>query len=294
MATLDGEIEALYQLPVSEFTAARNALAKRAGGRANEVKGLVKPNAAAWAVNQLYWHHRPVFDALVKASETSRAAHVRQLAGEKVNLEAADLRHQAALAKALEVARGYLAASGDAGSPATITAVTHTLEAVPSPDVHGRLHRPIERVGFSMLADYVASQGIRLPDRPPAQVVVMKRPAPAGDEPATTRESTESGTARNEPRTARQTDVTRQRERDRLKKTLATARAQERESAASLSRVERDVERAREQVEKLHASWEKARAALARHERDADEARRAAEDARVARADIEQQLSEID
>ena len=55
MATRDSDdrIAELYQGPLDEFTAARNALAKETGDSA--IKKLEKPNLAAWAVNQLYW-----------------------------------------------------------------------------------------------------------------------------------------------------------------------------------------------------------------------------------------------
>ena len=58
---LNDEVDELYQLPLAEFTGARNALAARLkqSGRANDaslVKALQKPPVSAWAVNQLYWN----------------------------------------------------------------------------------------------------------------------------------------------------------------------------------------------------------------------------------------------
>ena len=61
----DDLIDQLYQLPLDEFTAARNALAKSSGQAS--LKALEKPTLAAWAVNQLYWHQRATYDA---ASQT--------------------------------------------------------------------------------------------------------------------------------------------------------------------------------------------------------------------------------
>ncbi len=57
------DVDALYQLSLPEFTAARNALASRLkkSGRSEEaeaVKGLQKPPISAWTVNQLFWKHR--------------------------------------------------------------------------------------------------------------------------------------------------------------------------------------------------------------------------------------------
>ena len=60
----ESRIDALFQLPLDEFTAARNALAKEAGKDAPALKQLTKPPVAAWAVNQLYWERRDDYEAL--------------------------------------------------------------------------------------------------------------------------------------------------------------------------------------------------------------------------------------
>ena len=78
---LDAEIDRLYQLPLAEFTGARNELAKQPGKRGAEIKALAKPPVAAWGVNQLYWHRRPEYDALVDAAQELRRAHAAVLAG---------------------------------------------------------------------------------------------------------------------------------------------------------------------------------------------------------------------
>jgi hypothetical protein len=52
--SLDSRVDELYQLPLDEFTAARNALAKSLKGEeAESVKRLQKPTIVPWAVNQL-------------------------------------------------------------------------------------------------------------------------------------------------------------------------------------------------------------------------------------------------
>jgi hypothetical protein len=68
MADSAAEIDRLYQLPLGEFTPARNALAKELGKTDARIKNLQKPNVPAWAVNQLYWRERPLYDRLIKAS----------------------------------------------------------------------------------------------------------------------------------------------------------------------------------------------------------------------------------
>src|SRR5215510_6370797 len=80
------EIDALFKLPLAEFTAARNALASRMkkAGRAEDadaIKGLPKPSVPAWVVNQLYWRQRKDFDQLIDAGERFRKAQATHLAG---------------------------------------------------------------------------------------------------------------------------------------------------------------------------------------------------------------------
>src|SRR5215471_16331527 len=71
------EVDALFKVPLGEFTSERNALAarlKKAGhqAEANEVKALGKPSVSAWVVNQLYWRHRDLFERLTDAGERLR------------------------------------------------------------------------------------------------------------------------------------------------------------------------------------------------------------------------------
>ncbi len=132
MASLDDDLDRLYQLPLAEFTAARNELAKRAGIKGIEIRRLEKPNAAAWAVNQLFWRHRKTFDALVAASNEVRRANAKGLAGKAVDLAGLGDRHRQALDNALGVVTTLLKESGDSASPQTLSAISRTLDAVPS------------------------------------------------------------------------------------------------------------------------------------------------------------------
>ena len=75
MSGLEVAIDRLYSLPLTEFTAARNALARsHTGAAAAGIRRLPKPTTVAWAVNQLYWRERRSYDALIRASERVRAA----------------------------------------------------------------------------------------------------------------------------------------------------------------------------------------------------------------------------
>lgn len=71
----EADLDRLYQLPLNEFTAARDELAKRLRSQgesetAQEIKTLRKPTAAVWLVNQLA-HERPLdVQRLLKAGES--------------------------------------------------------------------------------------------------------------------------------------------------------------------------------------------------------------------------------
>src|SRR2546423_10595587 len=86
---LEQAVDRLYGLPLEEFTAQRDAAAKRlraAGERdaAAEVKRLRKPSRLAWALNQVRRHDPEPVDELIAAGERLQEAQ-RQLveAGER-------------------------------------------------------------------------------------------------------------------------------------------------------------------------------------------------------------------
>src|SRR5688572_20443879 len=106
MAVSDEDIDRLFQLPLDEFTPARNALAKGAGPDGPAIKRLHRPHAAAWAVNQLYWRRRKIYERLVTAAERLRAAHSQLLAGQKVDLAAAEQAHRDAVKASMDEIRG--------------------------------------------------------------------------------------------------------------------------------------------------------------------------------------------
>ena len=86
------DVDALFTLPLAEFTAARNALIKqlKKANRdldAEKVKALAKPSVSAWAVNQLYWRHRNEFDRLLAAGARFGHAHATQLGGRNADVQ---------------------------------------------------------------------------------------------------------------------------------------------------------------------------------------------------------------
>lgn len=131
---LDDDIDALYDLPPAEFTAARDALVKRLRAEkrrdeANEVKSLRRPSVAAWAVNQVARRHPQALESVLDAGTQLATAQRRALSGIKdAGLQPAAARRREAIQQAWELAAGELE-SAEAGAAAQRQAVVGTLEA---------------------------------------------------------------------------------------------------------------------------------------------------------------------
>ena len=86
MAAAADDTARLYGLPLDEFTAERDALAKRlrADGERDEaalVKKLRKPSVPAWAVNQAVRKDKRAAKALLRAGECLANAQEAMLSG---------------------------------------------------------------------------------------------------------------------------------------------------------------------------------------------------------------------
>ena len=151
----------LYGLPLEEFVAARDGLAKRlrAGGdraAADAVKRLPKPSAAAWAVNQAVRSQPRAARALWEAGDELAATQERLLAGDadRDALRSAMTAEREALAPLLEAARGLLTGSGAGVSETALARVEESLHAAAlDPEVRpevaaGRLAKEVRHVGM--------------------------------------------------------------------------------------------------------------------------------------------------
>ena len=164
------ELANLFRLPLDQFTAARNALAGRLkknghADRAEQIKGLNKPPLSAWAVNQLFWRERKLFDALLSSGANLRNAQATQLAGRKADLRGALDAHRQALSALATHATGILRAAGHSQNPDTLRRVTTTLEALaaygdqPEAPQPGFLTTDVDAPGFEALAALVPRMG---------------------------------------------------------------------------------------------------------------------------------------
>lgn len=190
-SNIDSDIDALFQVPLSEFTAARNELAKRLKneGRAldaERVKALAKPPAPAWAVNQLYWQDPKSIERLLALGERVRKAQtgqlknadLRELLDEKKEMTAALVAKAAAI----------LEEGGHAASPDATRRVSATLESLAAwGDTEGlpkagRLTADLEPPGFDTLVAIMGGKKLET-----AKVLTFRAPKPRAEDAAATR-----------------------------------------------------------------------------------------------------------
>ena len=237
---LDAELDQLYGLPLSEFVAARDELAKRLrdeGSReeAEQVKALRKPSVAAWLVNRLARERELDVQRLLKAGETLRDAQADAAAGQTEAFAQARRDEHEALERLAEAAREVAAREG-AGQTAVAQA-TQTLRVASLTDEgrellkRGRLTEELEPPGFEALTGLVPAAPRKRPSK--------QRPQPS-------REA-----------------------RERVKQ----LREQEREADAEARAAEREAYRAEQKAAKLreHATKARAKADAAAAERAAAE-----------------------
>jgi hypothetical protein len=184
-ADFEGELDRLYQLPLSEFTAARDELVKRfrAQGereRAEEIKTLRKPAAAVWLVNQLA-RERPLdVQRLLKAGESLTKSQAKAATGTSETFPEARRDEQRALEQLAKAAR-ELAERAGIGSPVLARAI-ETLRAASLTAEgrqllkRGRLTQELEPPGFEVLT------GLEALRQKPAPA--KRKPPPRGDDQA--------------------------------------------------------------------------------------------------------------
>lgn len=168
------DIDRLYQIPLSEFVSERNALARGAGDDAAAIRALQKPTLPAWAVNQLYWKRRDVYDQLIEAAADLRATYDAARRGKSADLRGAGKAHDEAIEQAFKATLALVAESGHPLTDATRQAIQTTLRSLPSEEPPGRLSRQLEPRGFEVLGLAAATGRVKTAP-PPAKA----RPAPA-------------------------------------------------------------------------------------------------------------------
>jgi hypothetical protein len=160
------DVDALFTLPLAEFTAARNALIKQLkqanrDGDAEKVKALAKPSVSAWAVNQLYWRHRNEFDRLLASGTRLGQAHATQLGGKSADVQGPLAERRDSISTLLRLAEKLLNDAGHNATPDMIRRIGTTLETLSTfssasdGPVAGRLTEDVGPRGFEALTALV-------------------------------------------------------------------------------------------------------------------------------------------
>lgn len=273
----------LYTLPLGEFIAERNALAKRLqkeGDRAaaDEVKALPKPSVSAWAVNQLFAQEGDRMQDLLAAGEQARSALQHTLTvGDAETLREA-LQNQRELRDDLRRHAAAILSEDRAPGQAILDRVTVNLDALAlSPGAaeeaeRGWLSHDLEPPGFEVLSGLQFAA--RQPDRRGLRLVPSPSATPAEAKAPEKKTSEKKPVAKAAPAPHRDKEAEKAAaEADRRRKAEEAAR--EREEARRRARVER----AQEKVDRLTTEADALRRDAERAEREAVEAERAAQEA---------------
>jgi hypothetical protein len=171
--SLDQELEDLYGLPLEQFTAARNELARRLKQEgkpgADDVRRLAKPTVAVWTINQLARREPLAVRRLLAAGAALRKAQERALHGGAAGgLGQTQREERDAVRTLIGRARDLLGEIGRPATDATLERISRTLAAAAIDDSAratlkaGRLPSELGPAGFDALA------GILVPDATPS------------------------------------------------------------------------------------------------------------------------------
>jgi hypothetical protein len=171
---LDAALDDLYQLPLEQFVATRDQLARRlraAGDRATarRVAALRRPPVSAWAANQLAHAAPNAVAELLDVGAALRRAQHDALAGQPGaarQLRAATAQLRAAITRLSVRAETLLVRAGHAARDATLARLAATLRAAATGDAatraalaQGRLPGDLDPAGFGLdLAPVLADQ----------------------------------------------------------------------------------------------------------------------------------------
>jgi len=287
---MGSDVDALFKLPLGEFTSARNALAsrlKKAGQQveAAEAKALQKPSISAWVVNQLYWRHGYLFGRLFDAGERLRHA---QTAQQPANLHELVTARREVVAALSTIAADILREGEHGETRDVLRRVTRTLEAlsaygsVPGAPSAGRLTVDVEPPGFETLAGLVPR---REAVKPAATESARSVKQPVGTDSTRREQRRLVAAAESDARKAERELSAARQEAERAAAVAKTAEARAKKSAAQRAKLEKQLAEAAREADAAHDS---ARAAEARAREAALAAESAEHDYRIARSRVDE------
>ena len=154
------EADELYAVPLTEFIAARDALAKRLRAEGDKdaaaaIKKMRKPAVAAWVANHLARHHKSDVTRLVDATAALRdAQRVAVHEGDPAPLRETTRSHRSALDALEKAAKDVLNTAGMNASGTILERVRDTIQAAAAEDpdtfASGRLVEEGRPSGFGL------------------------------------------------------------------------------------------------------------------------------------------------
>jgi len=238
VAKVEQEVDRLFELPLEEFIAARNELARLLKNEGNapaaeEVRRLSKPSVAAWTINQLSRQQKDAVTVLLEAAAKLRTAQERALqgGGSGEALRRAQAEERQAIRELTQHAKQILGRAGRPASSTVLNRVSLTLRAAAVSEAGrtalkaGRLTGEVRSSGFDALAR------VEIPDES------QRRTAPARDELAERR----------------------RRQKEELDRRRRDLKERVRQAAARASDAERDAERAEKAATDARKTAEKSR-----------------------------------
>lgn len=291
---IEDEIDALFTLPLAEFTGVRNTLAarlKKEGHRdeADRIKLLGKPPVSAWAVNQLYWNYRDEFEQLIATGKRFHSAQASRSAAKVANMRDSLEARRQSLAGLSELATELLQDAGHNPSQDTLRRITTTLEALsayallPDGPRPGRLTQDVDPPSFELLASLISGS-----------------PTPGVAEPsAQTKSAAKSKTPSSDARQIRQAKIAEAKVLlQEAKKSLADARAKAQSSEAAQKKAIADAKETEKQKrtveERLQRATAVAEAAALRAQSANEEAAEAAQAVEEAKRAVEIATKELE
>lgn len=284
---LEARLRALYAAAPSDFTAARDALARELAAEgsadARRVKRLRRPTLPVWLVNTLARERPKELGALLAAGDRLRQAQVRALRGDTADLRSANSDLSDSVADLLRAAADISAAKlGRDPAASLLGEVERGLRAATTADApvraaleSGVLEQLPEPGGLELLAGLSTVSPARAASGDDA---AEKPRTPRPDAPATP-DSRPKPNARAKAG-ARALERARKAE-ERLARAQAARRERERRrSAAEAERRERAERRADSRVREAERALEEAQRRLAVARNEADRARASARSAR--------------
>ena len=249
MKTVEQAGDELYGLQLSDFTKARDDLARRLrkdGKRdaAEAVKALRKPTVAAWALNQIARKRPKDVQRLLSTGEQLRKAHEALFAGgDRSALQKASAAERELIDKLTQDATAVAGEAGTAGTAALDERIRNTLHAAALDEetaaelAAGRLVHDREAVGMFGAGDAV-----------PSKTSKPKRAAKRAEATRSRDLERALAAARSDERKAEREHASAVKAAERARKDAAEAERREQEAAKALDRAARAVTAAEKKV----------------------------------------------